>query len=64
MVRGPCTFRQSDIARAIRAVQAAGLQIAGVKISETGAIEVVTGAAPAQDSAADGKGEANEWDRV
>ena len=61
MARGPCTFRQRDLTRAVKAVIAAGLHVAGVKISPQGMIEVVTGAESAQDPVAQGE---NEWDRV
>jgi hypothetical protein len=61
MTRGPCTFRQSDIARAIRAVRSAGLRVSEVKINPQGEIVVVTGKIEAQDS---GSREGNEWDRV
>ena len=63
MTRGPCTFRQSDVTRAVKAVVAAGLSVAGVKIDPQGAIEVVTGEPKAQDSTTDDRG-VNEWDRA
>jgi hypothetical protein len=42
-------------------VIAAGLHVAGVKVSAQGDIEVVTGDGRAQDSSAR---EVNEWDRI
>jgi hypothetical protein len=60
MSRGPSTFRQRDLTRAVKAVIAAGLHVAGVKVSAQGDIEVVTDDERGQDSLR----EANEWDRV
>jgi hypothetical protein len=59
--RRPSAFRQSDMTRAVKAVIAAGLHVAGVKVSAQGDIEVVTGDDRAQDSPTQ---EVNEWDRI
>jgi hypothetical protein len=61
MTRRPSAFRQRDLTRAVKAVIAAGLHVAGVKVSAQGDIEVVTGDERAHDSPAP---EGNEWDRV
>ena len=61
MTRRPASFRQRDLTRAVKAVIAAGLHVAGVKVSARGDIEVVTGDDRAQDSPTQ---EVNEWDRL
>jgi hypothetical protein len=40
MSRGPCTFRQTDLARALRAMRAAGVK-GRVIITPTGQIEII-----------------------
>lgn len=45
--RRPLTFRQSDVARAIRAVKAMGLPITGVRIDPQGGIDIDTHEGPA-----------------
>jgi hypothetical protein len=61
MTRRPSAFRQRDLTRAVKAVIAAGLHVAGVKVSVQGDFEVVTGEDRAQDSSSRGD---NEWDTV
>jgi hypothetical protein len=53
MARGPCTFRERDVTRAIRAVEAAGKKIRKVSI----VIEIAQ-----DDDAATVESERNEWD--
>ena len=61
MSRRPANFRQSDLTRAVKAVIAAGLHVAGVKVSAQGDIEVVTGEEKTQGPSTVGE---NEWDRL
>jgi hypothetical protein len=58
MPKGPLTFKQTDLLRAIRTSQKAGLSIARVEIDRDGKIVVVVGGEGmgAQESTA------NEWD--
>jgi hypothetical protein len=51
MSRSPCTFKQRDVARLVRAATAAGLRVSSVKVDVIkGTIEVVTGEPPVPDS--------------
>ena len=56
MSRGPATFKQRDLTAAVKALVAAGCEVARVEIGKDGKIVVVTGkaviAAP----------DTNEWD--
>jgi ATP-dependent exoDNAse (exonuclease V) alpha subunit len=58
MSRGPCTFKQSDITKAVKAVVAAGVQVERVEVDKDGKISVVT-AKPTESATASG----NELDR-
>jgi hypothetical protein len=42
MSSGKSTFKETDVRRAIKAVQAAGLEVLGVAITKDGAIDVRT----------------------
>jgi len=43
MARGPLTFRQQDLVRALKGAKAAGIEIARVEIDKAGKIVMVTG---------------------
>jgi hypothetical protein len=58
MSRGPATFRQSDLARALRAARAAGLEIARVEVDRTGKITVIPGKPDSGDQEQEGS---NDW---
>lgn len=60
MARAPATFRQQDVTRAVRAVAAAGVNIARIEIAKDGRIVIIAGVEPTQS----GELEKNEWDRV
>ena len=57
--RGECTFRQRDVAAAIRAARDAGLSVARVEIGKDGQITLVAGT-PSNDSGQ--AGERHPWD--
>ena len=47
MSRAPSNFRQRDVTAAVKAVVAAGVEVARVEVDRQGKIVVVTGAAAA-----------------
>jgi hypothetical protein len=46
MSRGPTTFRQRDVAAAIKAARAAGLTVERVEVDKSGKIVVITSSMP------------------
>jgi hypothetical protein len=58
MSRGPCTFKQRDVTKAVKAIVAAGVQVERVEIDKAGKIIIVTAAKP-KESAGSAR---NEWD--
>jgi hypothetical protein len=61
MARGPLTFKQADVTRAVRAVKAAGVDVLRVEVDRNGKIIVVAGEASENPAPT---GEANSWDRI
>ena len=60
MRRGPLTFRQNDVARAIKGAVAGGLTVQRVEVDKAGKIIVVVSET---DKTKPNAG-ANEWDRI
>jgi hypothetical protein len=66
-MRKPCTFKQQDITRAVRAVVAAGQQVKRVEVDRDGRIVILTGvddAAKEEHCNHNGQANYNEWDDV
>jgi hypothetical protein len=62
MARGPCTFRQRNVTAAVKAVVAAGVEVARVEVDKPGKIIIVAkmeGELPAQINS-----NGNPWDEV
>jgi hypothetical protein len=59
MSRGPATFKQTDLTRALKAARAAGVQVSRFEIDASGKIVVVA----ANDSVPDDDAELNEFRR-
>jgi hypothetical protein len=57
MARGPCTFKQEDVTRALKAAAKAGVSVQRVEIERTGKIVIVTGEPAPAGASLD-----NEWD--
>jgi hypothetical protein len=60
--RRACNFRQSDLARALKGVQAAGMEIARIEIDGDGRINLFIGN-PTKINEASLSGH-NEWDEI
>lgn len=58
MSRGPCTFKQRDVTKAVKAIIAAGVPVERVEIDKAGKIIIVTAAKPIESAG----GARNEWD--
>ena len=58
MVRGPCTVKETDVKRAVRAARTAGLVVQRVEIEPDGKITVVA------NNDKGGGAPDNEWDSV
>jgi hypothetical protein len=46
VTRGPCTFKQQDLVRALKGVKAAGIEVARIEIDKRGKIVISTPRAP------------------
>jgi hypothetical protein len=60
MGKGPCTFKEADVTRAIRAAKKAGVAVAGFTVDPDGKITVQIGK-PVDEEKPTGKG---EWDNI
>ena len=61
MSRGPATFKASDVTKAVKAVMAAGVEVARVEIDKQGKIVVVPGQSTKTEKRPD---DFNEWDEA
>jgi hypothetical protein len=60
MGRGPCAFKASDVARAVKAVAAAGQPVRGVRFEKDGGFVVMIGEPSSEEISSD----VNPWDEV
>ena len=60
MGHGPCTFKEADVTRALRAARKAGQEVARAEIEKDGKIVLVFSPASGKSAGA----ERNEWDDV
>jgi hypothetical protein len=61
MSRGPRIFKQTDVTRAVKAVVAAGVEVARVEVEKDGRIVVIAG--KPESNRGESRG-GNEWDRL
>jgi len=57
--RSNCTFKQTDVTRAVKAVVAAGVEVARIEIDKAGKIVILAGKPGESNSAG-----VNEWDEI
>ena len=60
MGHGPCTFKENDLTRALRAAKKAGVKVARAEVSRDGRIVLVL----KKDGEAQSISERNEWDEI
>jgi hypothetical protein len=58
-MRGNCHFRQADLLRAVRAIEAAGKTVTRVEVLPNGKLVIVTGKPGENEAETE-----NPWDRV
>jgi len=61
MTRGKCTFRESDLSRAVRAARKAGVEVARIEIGCDGKIAIVTAKAGETCNGEPKDGEVERW---
>jgi hypothetical protein len=59
--RGPCTFRQSDVTRALKAARAAGFEQVRVEVDTDGKIAIVAGNGADRPDAVAGENPLDQW---
>jgi hypothetical protein len=60
MGHGPCTFKEADLTRALRAAKKAGANVARAEVARDGKIVLVL----KKDDGASSESERNEWDEI
>jgi hypothetical protein len=60
MPRAPCSFRESEIRRAIKAAGSAGIEIARIEIHKNGGFSII----PGKPDEGGNVGASNPWDEV
>ena len=64
MSRGPCTFKQQDVTRVLRAAAAAGIEVQRIEVGKDGKIIVVAGKAAAAETNTEIAERTNPWDNI
>lgn len=62
MTRGPATFRQRDLTRALKATVAAGIEVAGIEIGRDG--KMVIFAVKSKELLDEAANDVNPWNEV